>query len=130
MSHRRRAIAGAAALAVLCSIGVAAQKKDDKKQDEAQKKELQTLVKIADDAAAGQSAPNDLGLAWMRDDYLKALGNKQYVPFIVTIDPSKVSSSTIALYWRVAAKNAAPPAPPAAAGAKDKDKKDDKDKKP
>ena len=39
-----------------------AQNKDDKKKDEAQKKEIQSIVKIVDDAAAGQPAPNDLAL--------------------------------------------------------------------
>ena len=39
---------------------------------------------------AGQPAPNDLSLAWVRHDLLKAPGNKEYVPFTVTIDPSKV----------------------------------------
>ena len=61
----------------------------------------------------------------MREDVLKAQGNKEYVPFTVTIDPSKVSGDTVAFYWRVVAKNAAgcrhrPPAK--------KDDKKDKDK--
>jgi hypothetical protein len=117
-------------VAVVCasSVGLLAQK--DKKQDEAQKKEIQNIVKIVDDLAAGQPAPNDLTVAWLRDDQLKAQGNKEYVPFTVTIDPSKVSGGTVAFYWRVIAKTAmAAPEPAAAAGKKDDKKDKDKGKK-
>jgi len=96
-----------------------------KKQTDAQKKEIQGIVKIVDGIAAGQPAPNDIGLTWVREDVLKAQGNKEYVPFTVAIDPSKVSGN-VALYWRVVSKDAAAAAPPPAA--KDDKKKDDKDK--
>src|SRR2546423_1038344 len=89
MVHRRGAIGIGQGLAVTLTVGVLAQKKDDKKQDESQKKEVTAVVKLADDMTAGQApSSNDLGLTWMREDFLKAQGNKQYVPFIVTIDPS------------------------------------------
>jgi hypothetical protein len=103
------------------TVGLFAQK--DKKQDEAQKKEIQTIVKLVDDIATGQPAPSDLALAWVRDDTLKAQGNKQYVPFTVSIDPSKIAGGTVAFYWRVVAKSA-PEAAPAPG-----QKKDDKNKK-
>ena len=35
-----------------------------KKQTDAQKKEIQGIVKIVDGLATGQPAPNDLGLTW------------------------------------------------------------------
>ena len=60
-----------------------------------------------DGVAAGQPAPNDLGLAWVHEDFLKATGNKQYIPFTVTYDPSKATGQTVSLYWRVVAKDAA-----------------------
>jgi len=114
-------------LALIVSVSVFAQKKDDKKQSDEQKREVQALVKMVDDVAAGQAAPNDLGLAWVREDYLKAQGNKQYAPFAVTVDPTK-ATGTLSFYWRVVSKNAA--APPPAADGKDKDKKkDEKDDK-
>jgi hypothetical protein len=56
-------------------------------------------------------------------DLLKAQGNKEYVPFSVTIDPSQLSSNKIALYWRVVSTDPAPAADPEA---KDDKKKDDK----
>ena len=88
------------------SIALFAQSKDDKKKDEAQKREIQSIVKSVDDLAAGQPAANDLSLTWVREDVLKAQGNKEYVPFTVQIDPSKVSGGTVAFYWRVVSKNA------------------------
>src|SRR5262249_13306211 len=99
-------------------------------RDDAQKKEIQNIVKLVDDAAGGQTAANDLSLTWLREDVPKAQGNKEYVPFTVTIDPSKVSGDKVALYWRVVAKGgAAPAAEPAAAGKKDDKKKDDQGQK-
>jgi hypothetical protein len=128
MRQRRGMFALFVAVVCASSVGLLAQK--DKKQDEAQKKEIQGIVKIVDDVAAGQPAPNDLSVAWLREDELKAQGNKEYVPFTVTIDPSKVSGGTVAFYWRVIAKTAMA-APEAAAGQKKDDKKDkDKGKKP
>jgi hypothetical protein len=96
MNYRRPALALAVAFVVSASAGLFAQK--DKKQDEAQKKEIQNIVKLVDEIAAGQPAPSDLALAWVREDMLKAQGNKQYVPFTVSIDPSKIAGGTVAFY--------------------------------
>jgi len=59
--------------------------------------------------SAGQAAPNDLGAAWVREDYLKAQGNKEYAPFSVSFDPAKATGGMVAFYWRVVSKNPAPP---------------------
>jgi hypothetical protein len=48
--------------------------------------------------------PNGLGLSWTRDDLFKAQGNKQYVPFTVTIDSPKTPdllTEPLDVYWRV-----------------------------
>ena len=82
---------------------------------------------VVDELTAGQPAANDLSMTWLREDVLKAQGNKEYVPFTVQLDPSKISGGNVAFYWRVVAKNAAAPAP-AADVKKDDKKKDDKDK--
>src|SRR5215510_12945032 len=99
----RRGFSAALFVALACSTVLVAQ--NDKKQSEAQKKEIQNIVKIVDGIAAGQPAPNDLSLTWVREDVLKAQGNKEYVPFTVSIDPSKVTGGNVALYWRVVAKD-------------------------
>src|SRR5262245_10105365 len=129
MKQRRGVFALFVSIVLMSSIGLLAQNKDDKKRDDAQKKEIQNIVKIVDDASAGQSAANDLSLTWLREDILKAQGNKEYVPFTVSVDPSKVTGDKVAFYWRVVAKGGSAPAPEAAPAAKKDDKKkDDKDK--
>jgi hypothetical protein len=130
MKQRRGMFALFVSIVLASSIGLFAQNKDDKKRDDAQKKEIQSIVKVVDDAAAGQPTPNDLSLTWLREDVLKAQGNKEYVPFTVSVDPSKVSGDKVAFYWRVVAKNgtAAPEPAPAPGAKKDDKKKDDKDK--
>lgn len=94
-----------------------------KKLSDAEKREIQTVIKITDDIVAGQPAPNDLSLTFLREDILKAMGNKEFVPFTVSIDPSKATTSTLSLYWRVVSKDGAAPA--AAQTAKKDDKKKD-----
>ena len=126
MKHRRALLAVLGVVLVFSAAPFAQEK--DKKQSDAQKKEIQGLVKVVDGIAAGQPAPNDLSLSWVHEDMLKAQGNKEYVPFTVAVDPSKVTGNTVALYWRVVARNgAAAEAAPAAQKKDDKDK--DKDKK-
>ena len=105
-------------VASLASIALVAQKKDDR--SEAQKKEIQAVVKLADDVVAGATAPNDLGLVWAHEDYMKAAGNKAYVPFTVTLDASKATGQTLTLYWRVVPKAGAAGVAPAAIRKDDK----------
>jgi hypothetical protein len=110
----RRDVSVAVIVAVALSVGAFAQKKDDKndkKQTDEQKREIQTVVKLTDDAAAGQPAANDLGVAWAHEDFMKAQGNKEYAPFTVTIDPTKVTAGTVTFYWRAVSKSAPPSAP-------------------
>ena len=125
MVNRRSITALSTVVALAFSVALVAQKKDDKKQSDAQKKEIQDVVRFVDGVATGQPAPNDLGLAWVHEDFLKATGNKQYIPFTVTYDPSKATGQTVSLYWRVVSKDAAAAAPAPAPAGKD-EKKDDK----
>jgi hypothetical protein len=125
---QRRGLVALLVVAAFGSAGLLAQK-NDKKQDEAQKREIQSVVKVVDDLAAGQPAPNDLSATWLREDLLKAQGNKEYVPFTVAIDPSKLAGGNVAFYWRVVAKGGASPTDVPAAGQKKDDKKDKDTKK-
>jgi len=124
MTMGRGAITVGLAAALVCSVTVSAQ--NDKKRSDAQKREIQAIVKILDEIAAGKPAPNDLMLTWQREDLLKAQGNKQYVPFTVSVDPSKASEN-LTVYWRVVAQSPAAETTPQADARTDRDK--DKDKK-
>ena len=69
-----------------------APKKQRTKLTDDEKKEIQTIVEDAvDDAAAGQARRTTCRSRGSRNDLLKAQGNKEYVPFTVTIDPSKMT---------------------------------------
>jgi hypothetical protein len=114
---RRRTIISGSVAAALCSFAVAAlhgQQAQQKKLSDAEKKEIQTIVKLVDDAAAGQPASNDLSIGWVREDLLKAAGNKQYVPFTVSLDASKLPSGKVSFYWRVVSKEGEAAADPKA----------------
>jgi hypothetical protein len=85
---------------------------------EHRRKEVQAILAIADDLAAGRPVPNDLALTWVRDDLFKAQDNKQYIPFIVSLDPGKLATpagpaaqngETLEMYWRVVPRSVSTP---------------------
>jgi hypothetical protein len=124
MVIRRRVVALAAVVAIAGGASVFAQKKDDKKRDDAQSKDFAAAVKLVDDIAAGTAQPaNDLDLKWVRTDSFKAQNGKVFMPFVMTVDSSKVNGA-VNFYWRVVSKSAAPTPTPAPA----KNDKKDKDK--
>ncbi len=125
MVIRRRSLALASVVLLIFSAALLAQTTPQpRKLTDAEKKEIQVVQKLVDDSATGQSAPNDVGLTWLHEDLLKAQGNKQYLPFSVSIDSSKISGGKVTFYWRVVSKEpAAPAAAPAAKDAKKDDKK-------
>ena len=127
MEQRRAVFALVVLVTCASSLVLFAQSKDDKKKDEAQKKEIQNIVKIVDDVAAGQPAANDLSLAWVREDVLKAQGNKEYVPFTVHDRPveGQRRHRRVLLARRVEDRRAAPAPEP---GKKDDKKDKDNDK--
>jgi len=123
---KQRRVLLALGVVIALSGTLAAQNKDDKKKSEMERREVLASDKLVEDAAAGRGAMNDGSIAWLRDDVLKATDKKQFVPFTVTIDPSKLSGGTIAFYYRLVRKDAAPPPAAAPAPAKKDDKKDEK----
>lgn len=82
-----------------------------RKLSDAQKREIEAILKIVDNPKSPQLTANDLSLIWAREDLLKALGDKEYVPFTVTIDPSKVNGNNLTIFWRVISKTPPPPPP-------------------
>src|ERR1700730_17522243 len=83
------------------SVSILAQRRADKKLSDAQRREVHGVVQIVDDASAGQPAPDDFKVEWVREDFLKAEDRKEYVAFTVTIDASKIAGSNLSLFWRV-----------------------------
>jgi len=124
MKHRRGFLAVVGTILAFSAVVFA---QNERKQTDAQKKEIQNIVKIVDGAATGQAVPNDLDLKWVHEDMLKAQGNKEYVPFTVSIDPSKATGN-VAVYWRVVAKDAPNEASQTGTAGQKKDDKE-KDKK-
>jgi hypothetical protein len=127
MVIRRCALALSVAFFLTSSAAFAQPKEQPRKLSNDEKKELQAISTML---SGDKAAPaNDLSLTWAGSDLLKAQGNKEYVPFTVTIDPSKLTANKLALYWRVVSTDPAPAAA-ADADAKKDDKKDDKNKAP
>lgn len=121
---RARLFAGVAAVAfAICawlSVPVLAQRQDEKnapKLDKQQMQEVQSIIKYLDDMTVGKAAAPDATLTW-QPYFVKSQGMQVYVPFTVALDPGKLTSKTIAVYFRVVSK--------AAAAAAAREKKNDK----
>jgi type II secretory pathway pseudopilin PulG len=82
---------------------VLAQQKPDKKLQQAQQQELQTLLRVADAVSAGQPAPSDIQMS-LDTDFLKAQEGRTYVPFTLSFDRTELASKSISLYIRVVDK--------------------------
>src|SRR5512134_2292935 len=114
MVLRRRATALCALAVMVFSVTAVAQNQQKpttpqpRKLSDAERRELETSAKAADAVMAGQPAPNDLGLSWVRHDVLKADGNKQYIPFVVAVDTSKVTGDRVTVFYRVESAGGAP----------------------
>jgi hypothetical protein len=95
-------------------------------QAQAEQQEIQSLVRVADSAMSGQTAPSDFPIQY-QNDFLKAQGSRVWVPIILTLDPAKTPSGALTLYLRVTPRGMTAPAPPPPPAAPEK--KDSKDKK-
>lgn len=109
MCNRRGMTGVLLAVTVAFSATLFAQGTQKRKLDDTQKNEIQVGQKIVDAAIAGQAQPNDLSMAWAHQDVLKAESGREFVPFVVTIDPSKVTTGNVVIYWRVKAAGGAAP---------------------
>jgi hypothetical protein len=123
MELRRGVVTLCSAAALICAVTLAAQA--PRKLTKAEEKERDAISKIVASVSAGQPAPDELGVKWAREDVMKASENQQFLPFIVTLDPSKTQGKSLVIYWRVVSNT-----PPAGAkGSNDnKGSNDDKNK--
>ena len=128
MKKKMRGI-GALCVALTMAVGstaLLAQKADPKKEvkrTKAEQVDIDTLVTVVDNVAAGRAAPADIAVTWDSSHFFRAPDGSTYVPFTVMVDKSKIASPTAALYVRVASKaEAAAAAAAAQAKGNNKDK--------
>ncbi len=74
--------------------------------DEANRREGEAVLGLADAAMAGQPVASDFAIGW-HNDFFKAQPGT-FVPFTVTIDRARVTAATALLYVRAAAHGTAP----------------------
>ena len=79
-----------------------------------QRQELQSLVEVVGAALRGQLVATEKPFVF-KPDFLKGTDGNTYVPFTLTIDSSKVTASSVAMYLFVTAHVDQPPATPPAA---------------
>jgi hypothetical protein len=111
------------------SLTLSAQRdKKDEKRSKQEQQDIEALVKLVDAVSMGQQQPPaDLALTWEQNHFVKGQDGRTYVPFTVTVDPTKLSAPGVAMYVRVMNKQAAA-TPTATAGAKN-ERDRDRDKK-
>ena len=112
---RARPFAGAAVVIfATCAwlvVPVSAQQKQENnapKLDKQQTQEIQAIIKYLDDMNAGKAAAPDATLTW-QPYFVKSQGDQVYVPFTVSLDPGKLTSKAVAVYFRVVNKAGAAP---------------------
>jgi hypothetical protein len=106
MARRRGAVIIGSAVALVFSVAVTGQQQLDEKTQETLTREAQALSRLADDALVKEAGANELNISWQGHDFLRGPEGRQFVPFTITLDPTKVPSGNLLLYWRVS-----PPAP-------------------
>lgn len=100
-----------AVLLTLALTAVGAQRRDDRKPekiDPAQRQDGQHLVKVVDRAMMGQAPASEIPMTWM-SHFLKGREPTTFIPYIVTVEPDKLSTTSVALYVRVVPKGSATP---------------------
>ena len=103
--------------AIAFSSAVARAQRPDRKNDQkteqaalfAQQRTQQAVVRAADAAMAGQTAPADFPIQF-QNDFLKAQGTAVWVPFTLTMDPAKISGPAT-IYFRVTPRGMTVPPP-------------------
>jgi hypothetical protein len=128
MIIRRRVLTSVAMAMLMASAllidPVFAQKKDAK-LEKAQREEIAAVLRVADAVAAGLTAPADIAISFSAD-YLKALENRTYSPFTLSVPADPAPPTALTMYVRLVSKN---PVVPAVAEPADKKDKKDGDKK-
>lgn len=118
-TRRALALSTVLAFAVSAAPGLLAQSNQQKRSKQEQQ-DVETLVKLVDAVANGQQpAPADVRISWESNHFVKSGDGSTYIPFTIGVDRSKLNSSNISMYLRVASKQQLATA---AAGAKSDDR--------
>lgn len=131
----RGVLAPCVILLMAATPAVLAQRNNNQRQQQQQQKtpqrspqeqrDIDALFFAVDGVAGGQAAPTDIPVTWDVNYFIQSTNGQVYVPFVVKVDRSKLTSPGVALYIRLVDKNAPPPAAPAAPAAPAQgDKKD------
>ena len=87
------------------------------KRSKAEQVDFDTLTMIVDNTEAGRPAgAADITVTWDSNHFFRAPDGSTYVPFTVSVDKSKLSAPTAAIYLAAFPKGAAAAAAPAAKG--------------
>jgi hypothetical protein len=107
--RRRQAVLFAigTAVAVAASTGVG---HSEQERTDAQQQEILSLATIVGAALQGQLVPTSEPFGWA-NDFLKSSEQTTFVPFTLSVEVSKVSTTAVAMYMFVAPQGA-PAAPP------------------
>jgi hypothetical protein len=109
---RRQALALSVAGLAVWGMGMsapAAQTGGDRREpradkvEEANRKEGEALLNLADAAMTGRPAPSDFAIGW-RNDFLKAQPGT-FVPFTVTVERARLSAPSALMYVRAARRD-------------------------
>ena len=106
-------VAAASVYVFAVSVGLAVASQD---RDEAEEQELLSLERIVVAALQGELVPSGEPFGWA-NDFIKGAEQSTFVPFTLSVDQSKVSTSTVAMYIVVAPQDS--PAAGSAADASD-----------
>ena len=117
--HRQAVLSVIATVIVVAATAAAGQVQPER--TDAQQQEILSLATIVGAALQGQLVPTTEPFGWA-NDFLKSSEQTTFVPFTLSVEQSKVSTSTVAMYMFVApqgapAASAPPAAEPAAASA-------------
>lgn len=113
--HRTAVLSLIAATAV-CAVVSVGRAASSQERDEAEEQELLSLATIVAAALTGQIIPTGEPFDWANDT-LKAYDQQTFVPFTLSIEKSKVSTSAVAMYLFVVPTGGPAAAPPTGASA-------------
>lgn len=101
----RSVLAHAVIVALVAMAPVAAQQPaqgDASAQQTPQQRDVEALVRLVDAIGAGeQTPPSAVPVRWLSNHFIKGQGSDTYIPFTLSINPSQLQRSSVALYVRV-----------------------------